>query len=31
MGCPEGFMVLDLKSDGDVAAAYQPYGWKAAV
>jgi 3',5'-cyclic-AMP phosphodiesterase len=31
MGCPEGFLVLDLSSDGDVAAKYQPYGWKAAI
>jgi 3',5'-cyclic-AMP phosphodiesterase len=31
MNCPEGFMVLDLGSDGTVAAEYRPYGWKAAV
>ncbi len=30
MGCPEGFMVLDLSSDGNVAAEYRSYGWKAA-
>ena len=26
-GCPEGFMVLDLSSDGRVAAEYRSYGW----
>jgi 3',5'-cyclic-AMP phosphodiesterase len=31
MGCPEGFTVLDLSSDGNFAAEYRPYGWKAAV
>jgi 3',5'-cyclic-AMP phosphodiesterase len=30
MGCPEGFLVLDLRSDGTVASEYRPYGWKAA-
>ena len=30
MGCPEGFMVLDLSSDGKVAAEYRSYGWTAA-
>jgi Icc protein len=30
MGCPEGFLVLDLNSCGQVAAEYRPYGWKAA-
>jgi Icc protein len=30
MGCPEGFLVLDLNSYGQVAAEYRPYGWKAA-
>ena len=27
-GCPEGFTVLDLSSDGRVAAEYRSYGWK---
>ena len=27
-GCPEGFMVLDLSSDGRVAAEYRSYGWR---
>jgi Icc protein len=31
MGCPEGFLVLDLHSDGNIAAEYRSYGWKAAV
>jgi 3',5'-cyclic AMP phosphodiesterase CpdA len=30
MGCPEGFMVLDLSSDGNVTAEYRPTGWNAA-
>jgi 3',5'-cyclic-AMP phosphodiesterase len=30
MGCPEGFMVLDLSSDGKVEAEYRPSGWTAA-
>jgi Icc protein len=30
MGCPEGFLVLDLHSDGAVGAEYRSYGWKAA-
>lgn len=30
-GCAEGFVVLDLSTDGSVAAEYRPYGWKAAV
>ena len=30
-GCPEGFVVLDLGSDGRVTAGYHTYGWKAAV
>jgi 3',5'-cyclic-AMP phosphodiesterase len=29
-GCPEGFTVLDLSSNGGVHAAYQSYGWEAA-
>jgi 3',5'-cyclic-AMP phosphodiesterase len=29
VGCPEGFMVLDLSSDGKVAAEYRPTGWNA--
>jgi 3',5'-cyclic-AMP phosphodiesterase len=28
-GCPEGFMVLDLSRDGQVAAEYRSSGWKA--
>jgi 3',5'-cyclic-AMP phosphodiesterase len=30
MGCPEGFLVLDLHSDGTVESEYRSYGWKAA-
>jgi hypothetical protein len=30
MGCPEGFLVLDLHSDGTVVAQYRSYGWQAA-
>jgi 3',5'-cyclic-AMP phosphodiesterase len=29
-GCPEGFLVLDLRSDGTAESEYQSYGWKAA-
>jgi 3',5'-cyclic-AMP phosphodiesterase len=29
MGCPEGFLVLDLSDDGTVASEYRSYGWKA--
>jgi 3',5'-cyclic-AMP phosphodiesterase len=29
-GCPEGFLLLELGSDGQVAAEYRPYGWNAA-
>jgi hypothetical protein len=29
MGCPEGFGVVDLHSDGSVKFQYQTYGWKA--
>jgi 3',5'-cyclic-AMP phosphodiesterase len=29
-GCPEGFMVLDLGSDGGVAAEYRSYGWRVS-
>jgi Icc protein len=28
-GCPEGFTVLDLTGDGQVAAEYRSFGWKA--
>jgi 3',5'-cyclic-AMP phosphodiesterase len=28
--CPEGFLVLDLRSDGTVESEYRSYGWKAA-
>ncbi len=31
MGCPEGFLVLDLSNDGNIASDYRPYGWKAEV
>ena len=30
-GCPEGFLVVDLSSDGNVVTNYQSFGWKAAV
>jgi hypothetical protein len=30
MGCPEGFVVLDLHSDGIAESEYRSYGWKAA-
>ncbi len=30
-GCPEGFLVVDLNSEGNVAANYRSFGWKAAV
>jgi hypothetical protein len=30
-GCPEGFLVVDLSSDGNVGTNYQSFGWKAAV
>jgi 3',5'-cyclic-AMP phosphodiesterase len=30
MGCPEGFMLLDLSSDGKVEAQYRASGWTAA-
>jgi 3',5'-cyclic AMP phosphodiesterase CpdA len=29
MGCPEGFLVLDLHSDGAFGSEYRSYGWKA--
>jgi 3',5'-cyclic-AMP phosphodiesterase len=29
-GCPEGFLLVDLTSDGNIATTYQSYGWKAA-
>jgi 3',5'-cyclic-AMP phosphodiesterase len=28
-GCPEGFLLVDLDSDGNVATNYRSYGWKA--
>jgi 3',5'-cyclic-AMP phosphodiesterase len=28
-GCPEGFLVLDLRTDGSFSADYRSYGWKA--
>ncbi|HEX6565097.1 MAG TPA: metallophosphoesterase [Chthoniobacterales bacterium] len=28
-GCPEGFNVIDLRSDGSFAIAYKTYGWRA--
>jgi hypothetical protein len=30
-GCTEGFVVLDLGTEGNVGAEYRSYGWKAAV
>src|SRR5271165_1001632 len=29
-GCPEGFLVVDLSSEGNVEANYHSFGWKAA-
>ncbi|MBV8101705.1 MAG: metallophosphoesterase [Verrucomicrobia bacterium] len=29
MGCPEGFNVIDLRSDGSFKIAYKTYGWRA--
>jgi 3',5'-cyclic-AMP phosphodiesterase len=29
MGCPEGFNVIDLRSDGSFAIAYKTFGWRA--
>ena len=29
MGCPEGFLVLDLRPDGSFSADYRSYGWQA--
>ena len=31
LGCPEGFMVVDIQPDGKFTHAYQPYGWDAKV
>ncbi len=28
MGCPEGYLVLDLRPDGSFSADYRSYGWK---
>ena len=28
-GCPEGFLVFDLDSDGKMTTSYRSYGWKA--
>jgi 3',5'-cyclic-AMP phosphodiesterase len=30
-GCPEGFLVVDLSTDGGVLTNYHSFGWKAAV
>jgi len=30
-GCPEGFLVVDLGSEGNVVTNYHSFGWKAAV
>jgi Icc protein len=30
MGCPEGFLVLELNRDGTVQSEYRSYGWKAS-
>lgn len=27
LGCPEGFLVVDLEPDGKFTHTYQPYGW----
>jgi 3',5'-cyclic-AMP phosphodiesterase len=29
MGCPEGFLFLELHADGDFTAEYRTYGWEA--
>ena len=29
MGCPEGYLVLDLRADGSFSAEYRSYDWKA--
>jgi 3',5'-cyclic-AMP phosphodiesterase len=28
-GCPEGFLLVDLDSDGHILTSYRSYGWKA--
>jgi 3',5'-cyclic-AMP phosphodiesterase len=28
-GCPEGFLVIDLDSDGNITTSYRSYGWQA--
>jgi 3',5'-cyclic AMP phosphodiesterase CpdA len=30
-GCPEGFLVLDLRSNGRFESEYRSYAWKAGV
>lgn len=30
LGCPEGFNVIDLHSDGSFAIAYKTFGWRAS-
>ena len=29
MGCPEGFLIVELRADGSFSADYRSYGWKA--
>jgi 3',5'-cyclic-AMP phosphodiesterase len=29
LGCPEGFLIVDLRADGSFSADYRSYGWKA--
>ena len=29
MGCPEGFLIVELRADGGFSADYHSYGWKA--
>jgi predicted phosphodiesterase len=29
MGCPEGFLIVELRADGGFSADYRSYGWKA--
>jgi 3',5'-cyclic-AMP phosphodiesterase len=30
LGCPEGFNVIDLRTDGSFAIAYKTFGWRAS-
>jgi hypothetical protein len=29
MGCPEGFLIVELRADGSFLTDYRSYGWKA--